>query len=383
MMLFLLSGSPEDSTAKVRELHPHGHPFGVSLAAADRSVIVGAADEDACGTATVFDVDTGSVVAKLDETVWPSDFCSRGTFGRSVAAGGGRFAVGAPTARVAYVFSSTGLLERIVRPDVVPGYESEVEWFGASVAIDARRLVVGGARNGVHVFDAVTGQLLWRRGDTAGGIGGFGAPVAIAGDLVVVGIPTVGAVVAFDGATGIEVWSFALVPKVPWLLTRLGTAIAGDSKGIIVSGWRSRRGRSVAFLLDSRTGSKKQAYRAPRVGPRLESFGGAVALGPKLVLIGDPGIRRFRGRAYVFSRATGKKLRTLRIRGDRAMTGHSVAVAGSDVIVGSPGISRVQIFPRDRTHRPRTERTTQAPSHRAGPAPTDLRPPLRPRSAGA
>lgn len=152
-------------------------------------------------------------------------------FGGSLAADGGRLAVGEvpPTFGIfleeadAYVFGSSGTLPQRVIDDPAPAPTGQIpertNRFGVSIALDGNRLLIGddlddtsGPRDSgrATLFDAVTGALLTSfESPTPDQNGFFGRAVAISGDTVAIGEPghdapngDAGRVLVFDAVSG-------------------------------------------------------------------------------------------------------------------------------------------------------------------------------------
>ena len=99
----------------------------------------------------------------------------------------------------------------------------------------------------------------------------------------------------------------------------------------------------VVGVLDAATGALRRVYRSPRAR---SGFGSAVAIRGDRILIGAPDVEDGDGRAYLFSRASGARLRTYRVgsRGDGGGAGRSVALAAGVAVVGAQGSGHVLVF---------------------------------------
>ncbi len=179
--------------------------FGWSVSVSGTTIVVGVYfDDDACpsnpdcnsGSVYVFDADTGEQIHKL----LADDAAASDHFGASVSVCGDVIAVGShfdddagDRSGSAYVFDAiTGeQLHKLIAEDGAMD-----DFLGSSIAISGNTIVVGsnhdddaGDKSGsAYVFDAVTGAQLRKltAADAAEG-DGFGYPVAIEGNLVVVG----------------------------------------------------------------------------------------------------------------------------------------------------------------------------------------------------
>jgi outer membrane protein assembly factor BamB len=189
---------------QIRKLTPIGgvHPslFGRSADLSGNIAIVGAYQDRELGplggAAYLFDITDGSQLFKL----LPDDGMERITFGDSVAISGNIAIVGADGADgvaersgAAYLFDVTSG-EQLAK--LIPNDGSLEYGFGASVAIDGNIAIVGAYAFGnnrndsgtAYLFDITTGKQLARLtpDDLLGGEG-FGGSVAIRGDTAIIG----------------------------------------------------------------------------------------------------------------------------------------------------------------------------------------------------
>ena len=173
--------------------------FGVSVALDGNNVLIGARNDDTqgvnVGQAHLFDATTGALLRTFDDpTPTNSDF-----FGVSVALNGNQVLIGAQGDNTqgvdvgqAHLFDATtgALLQTF--DDPTPTRDS----FGYSVALDGNRVLIG-ARNDdtngmnvgqAHLFDAMTGALLWTFDDpTITTADQFGFSLALDGNNVLIG----------------------------------------------------------------------------------------------------------------------------------------------------------------------------------------------------
>jgi len=198
--------------------------FGYSVAISGNTAIVGAISDDdhgsGSGSAYLFDVTTGTQFAKLVA----SDGLAGDVFGWSVAISGNTAIIGAPNdddhgsnSGSAYLFDvSTGtLLAKLVASDGAAD-----DRFGESVAISGNTAIVGaywdddrgGASGSVYLFDVTTGAQLAKLVASDGAAGDeFGRSVAISGNTAIVGAygdddhgSNSGSAYLFDVATGTQ-----------------------------------------------------------------------------------------------------------------------------------------------------------------------------------
>jgi hypothetical protein len=111
----------------------------------------------------------------------------------------------------------------------------------------------------------------------------------------------------------------------------------------VVGSWRDPHGRESVGLLDAATGALRRVYRSPRAR---SGFGSAVAIHGDRILVGAPDVDDGDGRAYLFARASGARLRTYRVgpRGDGGGVGRDVALAAALAVVGAPGSGHVLVL---------------------------------------
>ena len=191
------------------------------------------------GSVYVVDVVSGQGLHKLTGSNGrPNDL-----FGTTLALSQDHLVVGAPGpvgtwgGRV-YVFDLTTGAELA---ELVPSKSPRV--FGETLDVDAGRVVVGDERQGVaYVFDAATGAELHRLRDSAGPYTSFGASVAIEGDRVVVGAfnrgnahGEKGVAIVFDAVTGREL--LVVDPPAP-APHSFGFPVAAAGGRMFVGTWR-------------------------------------------------------------------------------------------------------------------------------------------------
>jgi outer membrane protein assembly factor BamB len=226
-----------------------------------------------------------------------------GEFGYSVAISGNMVVVGAPEENVgghtgagaAYIFNAQtgGMVARLVDPN--SQYYGE---FGYFVAIMGNDVVVGGDGN-VYTFNERTGTLVATlQSPNSQDSEEVGNSLATSGNVVVVGAP---------------------------LENVSGYAYAGD-----------------ANISNAATGELVAMLRSPNL-QYFGNFGEAVAASQTFVVVGAPGEtvggNSSAGRAYAFNAKTGTLVASLASTGPQfsGNFGFSVAISGSDAVVGAPG----------------------------------------------
>ncbi|MBI3735185.1 FG-GAP repeat protein [Candidatus Sumerlaeota bacterium] len=246
------------------------------------------------------------------------------------------------------------------------------DWFGNGAAISGGFAVVGAPYDdpgafsdtgSAYVFNASTGSLVSTLNNPAPDYSDhFGASVAIAGNLVVVGAPNdtvgiysnAGAVHVFNATTGI--WQRTIANPAPAQNEYFGGSV-GLSGNLVVIGaaGESPPGGTnvgIAYVFDATTGALVSTlanpeptgmYFPPDSFGGYDEFGGSVSISGNFAAVGswkdDPGGIFNAGRAYVFNATTGALVATLN-RPPTVMQedyfGQSVAISGNRVLVGVP-----------------------------------------------
>ncbi|MGI9427292.1 MAG: hypothetical protein ACR2NM_01450, partial [Bythopirellula sp.] len=177
--------------------------FGVSVALDGNKVLIGANGDDTrgnfVGQAHLFDAMTGNLLRTFnDPTVTETD-----GFGWSVALDGNKVLIGATgddtngtQVGQAHLFDAvTGNLLRTFNDPTPTPIGRFGDSFGDSVALDGNHVLIGAKNDNTlgedvgqaHLFDAVTGNLLWTFNDpTVTGRDRFGDSVALDGSDVLV-----------------------------------------------------------------------------------------------------------------------------------------------------------------------------------------------------
>jgi outer membrane protein assembly factor BamB len=291
------------------DLRPAGYARAGSLAVGGGSLVVGGLPEGDPFLVSVFDLTSGKPTAMVT-----TDPGSGDPFGEFVTAGDETIAVSARRVATVYLLDRSGNLTSSLQTDLVAADEGG---FGAGVAVGAGRVAVGAAPAGILLFDAATGALLtvirvpWS---------GSAIPLTLSSNTLFVGVPgyhsiarghEIGHVYAFDTGTGALRWG----RHAPGHQSTFGQSLAGDGPDLVVGTWRDLRGRESVGVLDAATGALRRVYRSARAH---SGFGSALAIRGDRILIGAPDVEDGDGRAYLFSRVSGARLRTYRVgsRGD-------------------------------------------------------------------
>ena len=349
-----------DIVAKFRERLSHD-AFGAAAVAEDGTLVVGAPDGAAgYGLFVRINPTTGQTGG------WVKGVAGRGSrFGASVATLAGSVVVGAPQATGAhgeqragavYIFDGKVKGPTLLNPN--PSYGDE---FGFALGTVGSDVLVGVPFSG----DRDTG-VAYRLNDKTGALQvTYSKPVPVAGDFfgaavagdgseVLVGVP-------FDGSGGARagaVYMFdadsaalqRFVPS-PETTTDLFGASVALGQWIVVGAPLANSGAvaaGAAYVIDRTTGVVLYRLASPNPQP-WDNFGASVALLGDRILVGAPFVDDGAidtGAVYLFDGATGTLLQTIRNPPQGAFDsfGFSVAASEAEILVGSPGPSRVYLF---------------------------------------
>ncbi len=357
--------SPFDVETKITAVDAAANDFfGRSVAISGNTAIVGAYGNDdggnASGSAYLFDVTTGSQLAKLTA----SDAATLDRFGYSVANSGNTAIVGAYTddhgsvdSGSAYLFDVTtgNLITKLTASDA-----AESDKFGWSVAISGNTAIVGayfdedgGRESGsAYLFDVTTGnQLAKLNASDAAELDRFGYSVAIDGNIALVGARGLGlggsasnihgSAYLFDVTTGNQLAKLDAL-DVPSTYSEFGysVAISGNTALVGARGGSNTAGATgSAYLFDVTTGNQFAKLIASD-GATNDRFGRAVAISGNTVIVGaygddDDGFSS--GSAYLFDAITGNQLSKITASDAAGFNefGFSVAINGNTAIVGA------------------------------------------------
>ena len=305
-----------------------------------------------------------------------SDGSAGDGFGSTLAVDESRMLVGAGSegAGIVYVFARTesGAWREAGRLSI--SNASSVRAFGASLAIregfaavGAPRATVGRPDSGadgeeaVFVFELDGGD--WSAGTrlvSEGGPGLFGASVAIDRDRVLVGAPREGrsgAVHEFRRVGGR--WEHAGMLTTAGLdpNDEFGASVILDGVRALVSapGRDGARGSVFVFAFDEKVGVWNQSEELfPPRGEASEGFGASLAAADGHVWVGAPRADDQRGAAYVYSGAPGTERPSRRVTSELLSGdayGSSLHVGGSIAVLGMTGadygMGRAVIYERD------------------------------------
>jgi outer membrane protein assembly factor BamB len=340
-----------------------GDAHGSALAVAGTFALVGAPGADALGgvdsgSVEVTDARTGAFLRELQPVGGkPGD-----AFGAAVSAHGRLAVVGAPGHRVGGVVHGAAWLfdlttgQQLVK--LVPPAGGEGDGFGSSVAVFGRVVAVGapgddtgGADRGqVFLFDASSGALQQTLQASEGLAGdSFGASVALDVGRVLVGAPEsdaagsdAGSVCVFDSATGSELGGLSSPLTVAF--DRFGSALAAADGVALVGAPRHDAlggNAGAAYLFDLTTLQPLWQLLPPSAKPG-DLFGTSVSLDGGQALVGsfrqEQLLFVLKGGAYLFDVGTGAHRATLvpPDLDDDDLAGSAVALDGGIALVGAP-----------------------------------------------
>jgi len=318
--------------------------FGSAVAIAGSTIVVGAPAPLGTGHAYVFDADSGSLRQTLAGNVATD-------FGRSVAISEGLLIVGAPSAAqggetCVYDAATGGLLLTLANPT-----QTAADNFGADVAADGDRIIVGAPRDdtraidsgAAYIFNGATGELLQTLNNPAQHAGDcFGSSVAISGDGAVVGAPAAAMAYIFDAATGARRYTLDRPDAAANDHFGADVALRGDS--LVVSApeasrWAAGNGTAYAYDLPSGELVRILQNASPAA---YDYFGSAVAISDDVVAVGIPSADTLgydRGSVQFFEAPRTSLKDTITAPDASAAVGSAVATDGQVVVAGAPGVN--------------------------------------------
>jgi len=281
-------GWVEQATFEAGDSQPE-NDFGISVALSGTRALIGAPGAlDGRGVAYVFErsgtewIETAVLVTPvLDES---------GEFGSSVSLQGDLAMIGAPDLEAVYVFEAVAgvwSLQQTLRPSLATAEE-----FGASIVLDGERMAVGDPEGAAaYMFRSVNGiwveEAVFTSADASAD---FGAALSLAGNVLMVGAPGIGAdvgevhVYSFYAAS----WSLTqvLVPSVPIHEAEFGAAVAHSEGTALIGAPREGEGLGSAYLY---TWEGTQWVEVERLTPGLEeeeyNFGTSVAVDGPVAMV--------------------------------------------------------------------------------------------------
>jgi nucleoside-specific outer membrane channel protein Tsx len=369
----LLAGPASATDARLRSTPPIGRQlaelkgsdtiadngFGVSVAISGTTAVVGAPGyAKSAGRAYVF-TKTGALWNQVAE-LKGSDTVAGDYLGYSVAISGTTIAVGAPghskDAGQAYVFTKTGAVwnqaAELKGSDTVAA-----DYFGYSVVISGTTAVVGSpgyAKTAGRVYVFTKTGTAWKqaaelKGSDTVADSGFGYSVAVSGTTAVVGAPVytknAGRAYVFINTAG----GWKQVAELKGSDTvgddGFGTsvAISGTTALVGADGHAKEAGR--AYVFTNTAGGWEQAAELKGSDTVAgDGFGISVVMSGSTAIAGAPDHAKVSGRAYVFANTAGGWKQATELKGSDTVAadgfGVSVAISGTDAVVGAPGYAK-------------------------------------------
>ena len=291
--------------------------------------------------------------AQLAELV-ASDPTASANFGLSIAAAGNTLVVGAPAAStggVVYIFQQSGnTFTQTARIEPTGPNSTQAE-FGFSVAYDGTTLVVGApqrstATGAAYVFvqnPNWTQQAVLTAADGAT-FDMFGNAVSVSGSLVAVGAsskPGGGAAYVYAGTGGTWVQQAKLAPSdTP---NQFGSSVSLQGTRVAVGA--SGTGNIGAAYVFAQSGStwSQQTKLVPSDGAAGDTFGDSLSFQSNMIVVGDSGQNTTTGAAYIFTPSGLSWTQSQKLTAPDGATfdqfGLSVAAAAGRVVVGAHGHS--------------------------------------------
>jgi Ca2+-binding RTX toxin-like protein/Leucine-rich repeat (LRR) protein len=343
-----------------------GDQFGQSIASLGQNILVGDPLDDtaAANAGAVYLID--GITGALLRTFLPPLPAAGTQFGFSIAVLGNNVLIGAPLAKVgntnsagaAYLFDSQSgaLLQTFVSPTPSSGDE-----FGWSVAALGNNALIGapldevaaGSNTGVaYLFDPATGQAIHTYLSPTPTTGdNFGLSVAAAGNNILVAAPfataasikNAGAVYLLDASTGSNLRT--LISPHPAANEGFGNAVAASASNLFIGAPFHNNNAGAVYVYDFTGANLVRTIDNPNLAaPRTDDqFASSLAVSGNKLLVGSPfdfpGGVDHAGNAFLFDVSTGALLQTVvsPVPAQLDFLGTSVAFAGNNLLVGSPG----------------------------------------------
>ena len=242
-------------------------------------------------------------------------------------------------------------LHKLVAPDGEEG-----DWFGWSCSVSGNLCIIGangdddfGHMSGTaHIFDAITGQLLWKLPSSGGLVSEeFGYSVSISGNRAIVGAPgnptngvLSGAAYIYDVAAGQRL--FQVIPRDNQGNDNFGLSVAIDGNLAVVGAPGDQDNgvwSGAAYVVDIVTGQVTRKI-VPADGMAYDHFGWSVSLSQHRAVISarwDSDVAWLAGAAYVYDVTTGQQLHKL-YASDAASDdwfGRRVSIDGNHAVIGA------------------------------------------------
>ncbi len=254
----------------------------------------------------------------------PSDLPADANFGHDVDLDGDRLIVGAPyvdelvnAQGVTYIFrDNNGSWVQEAR--IVPG-NSDVNFAGASVAIDGDYAVIGAPRDNadgvsagsVFIYERVQCDWVFSQRlstNSPEAYSYFGNEVDIQDGTILVGAEysdiagtNTGAVFVFQLSAGSWSQDQLLVPEDAWAWSHFGGSIDMLDEKVVIGAYGDPNSNGAAYVFQlGCNGYEQSALLMASDGAFGDRFGNSVAIGSELVVVGAPHWSEKQGSAYVF-----------------------------------------------------------------------------------
>jgi hypothetical protein len=268
------------------------------------------------------------------------------------------------TGLIAGATTGSGVVSHQVTPPVgkqlaelAPPGPAAYDWFGSSVAVSGNTIVVGapavvGASSGLgraYVFTKTDSG--WHESGELAGSGSmahdwFGDAVAISGNTIVVGAPSISVLTPGLGRAYVftktasgwhEIGELAVSGTTPGDLFGASVAVSGRT---IVVGAPSHASKAGAAYVFTNAGNHWQAEELKGYDTvAKDDFGGSVAVSGSTIVVGAFDHASEAGRAYVFTKGAMSWRQVAELVGSDTVAGDgfgvSVAISGGTVAVGS------------------------------------------------
>lgn len=336
--------------------------FGIEVATNDDLIAVGTFGgeifELTYGSIYLFDLATGKELIKLSR----SDLLQGDNFGQSLSLTENRVIAGAPSlTQTRYVPGAAYIFDSHTGDELFKLQASDAhiaDYFGSSVASNDSLTLIGAPRQNnsgivggaAYLFDHTKGtELLKITADIPRDYDSFGASVAIAGNLAVIGAPNTdsdiidsGSAYVFDLATGTQLHELKALDSTPGDL--FGSHIAMSDRYAVVGApitGSIRDQPGSAYVFDLITGNQIYKFTASDVKTN-DAFGSSVSISGDLVIVGavlENSNVSGSGAAYVFDLTTGKKILKLTAYDSSQWQqfGSAVAIHNQSVVIGAYG----------------------------------------------
>jgi hypothetical protein len=338
--------------------------FGTSVAASGSTVTVGAPDESSKAGAGYIFVKSGHTWTQ-QARLTASDSAPGDFFGVAIAVSGSTAVVGAPghnsSRGAAYVFTRSGSTWS-QQAELTAGDGAANDEFGAHVAVSGSTIVVAAINNllpagAAYVFVA-SGSSWSQQAKLTPSAGqmSFGA-VAISGSTVLVGgthttNPDVRAAFVFvrSGTTWNQQAELTAADGAAGDQFAGSLALAGSTAVIGAQARNSGNGAAYVFVRSGTTWSQQAELSEPNPSPNQDQFGDAVAISGSTVVVTtlNDQSNSNNGAAFVYAPAgTTWSLLAKLTASDAAPSfdfGRGVAVSGSTIEVGSPGVGALYVY---------------------------------------